>query len=82
MLKKYEEFVLFEIKDVADFKDRLKDMVSKKQITTAQDALSTRERVRGSDHEIEMAGVNIAFSAKGMIKVSLLVSSTIGRPRH
>lgn len=76
-MKKYEEFVLFEIKDVEDFKDRLKEMVSKKQIATAQDALSTRQRVRGSDREIEMSAVNIAFSSKGMIKVHLLVPSIV-----
>ncbi|PKY02385.1 Dyp-type peroxidase [Aspergillus campestris IBT 28561] len=69
LLKKYEEFVLFEIKDAADFKDRLKEMVSKKQITTAQDALSTRQRVCGSGNEVEMSGVNIAFTSKGMVKL-------------
>lgn len=78
-MKKYEEFVLFEIKDVADFKDRLKEMVSKKQITTAQDALDTRKRVCGSGHEVEMSGVNIAFTSKGMVKVNLLFSLVVCR---
>lgn len=73
---------MFEIKDAADFKDRLKEMVSKKQITTAQDALSTRKRVSGSGKEVEMSGVNIAFTSKGMVKVNLLGSFMIYRVRY
>ncbi|KAJ5279536.1 hypothetical protein N7478_004908 [Penicillium angulare] len=73
--KKYQEFWFFQITDVNAFKPSLGSLVADKVIATSRDALKNREDILeiktsqpGTMHEL--AAVNIAFSFKGMQKLS------------
>ncbi|KAE8382373.1 hypothetical protein BDV26DRAFT_288655 [Aspergillus bertholletiae] len=75
--KEYELFYFFKITHEARFRSHLKTLIP--HITTANNALQARDQIRqykaavseGDAHPgaIQLAGVNIAFSAKGLTKL-------------
>jgi hypothetical protein len=75
LAKKYQIFWFFQITDASAFKPSLGKLLDDKVITSSADALGHRKEiyeVKTSQPGIlhELAAVNIAFSFKGMQKVS------------
>ncbi|KAJ5168686.1 uncharacterized protein N7482_004280 [Penicillium canariense] len=72
--KRYQEFWFFQIHDPDAFKPSLRKLADE-VITSAADALNDKKAIHqakasASDRDHELAGVNIAFSNKGMDKLS------------
>lgn len=77
MSKRYQEFYFFEITNAEAFKPSLGKLADK-VITTSKGALDNRKAIceakkLGSKKDVGLVGVNIAFTRKGMDKVSLRV---------
>lgn len=72
--KKFETFIFFRITKPAEFKKHLAGLVP--LLTTAEDAFKMREDIYRKKAAgtlkgyIKLSAINIAFSAKGLAKVS------------
>ncbi|PLN76520.1 hypothetical protein BDW42DRAFT_178557 [Aspergillus taichungensis] len=67
--KSYEIFYLFSIAKPDDFKEKIKALADKGEITSAQGALDKRAQNRDSDKPSPSAGINVSFNSEGLKKL-------------